>query len=607
MGISNLFGLLALLAVPIIILLYMFRPKHRLIDVPSTFLWQQITEQLANAKKFEKLKKSILLILDILIAIFITALLLGIFFTSTSTQDHHIILIDGSFSMNSTDVEPSRFERAKEMAKDYVSSLKDDSDITVILLNESPKIIYKKEQSKNIVRSGIDKLRPSMDTADLSKIPSVISSVKDARDTKVVYFGDKNIEGADNIVVMGNSNNIVIKNMASKKSSELVNTVITVENQSPVPKEVKISLYDDDLYLSTKAIKIKAKSEEMVFFENINPEIKVLKAVLEDKDDNPYDNTFYDVLSTQEKTKIALVTSGNLFIEKYLEINENFDVYKISPNEYVKLEGYALYIFDSYLPKDLPIDGNILVLDPNTDSENSEIKANGYIKNPVFTIEKHPINKFIGDRTFSVALSQVFEKTPEKMPIYSTQEGYLAYSMNLARQKIVVFAFDFRFTDLPLEPEFPILMNNIMSELTSSKMTDKYSYESSENVEVKILPSALFAKIIKPDGAELDIDMENSIYNYDETKSLGLYKIVQNLGGDEESIFKTSYFAVNPPKDKALTELEKEENIKTSEFKTRDDIDKFLFIILIILLLLELFVRMKTRKTRKIGGLKNDN
>ncbi len=611
MGISNVFGFFALFSIPFIILLYMLRPRHQKLEISSTFLWQQISEELSHAKKIEKIKKSILFILDILIAIVIALLLLGIFFSSSKSAEHHIILIDASFSMNSTDVEPSRFDRAKEMAEDYLMNLDEGTEVSLVLLKENSEVIYNKEKSKNAVRNAINNLKVSKERLDLSKISPLVDSLKDSREEKLIYFGDKKVREAENVLVNNNSDNIAITNMASKTKRTLLSSTnqtadstdlsITVENQSSEPKEVKISLYDDELYLSTKSIDIAGESSDVVFFENINPEIKVLKAVIENRDGNPYDNVYYNIVSNKEKSKVALISHGNFFLEKYLDLNENFEVYKISPNEYVDLSGFDLYIFDSFISSKFPADGNILVLDANMDARNEMIVPSGYLENPSFNIQKHPVNQFIEDRDFSIGISQVYEKRRGIDPIYSVKEGYLAYSEQIGRQKLIVFGFDFRYTDLPLKAEFPILMNNLMTELTKAKMSDKYSYEASEDVRIKLLPSAFKAKLLKPDASEIILETKDSFYDYKGSKNLGLYKIVQLLGKEEDVTRKISYFAVNPPSSAVLLgENYDDKDVVISDYKTREDIDKVLFIILILLLIVELSVRMKKLgKTRK--------
>ncbi len=80
MGISQIMGLTALLGIPFIIVLYMLKPKHQNREVASTYLWQQVFDEIESASTLHRLRKSILLLLEILAILLITAILAGVFF-----------------------------------------------------------------------------------------------------------------------------------------------------------------------------------------------------------------------------------------------------------------------------------------------------------------------------------------------------------------------------------------------------------------------------------------------------------------------------------------------------------------------------------------------
>src|ERR1041385_9408348 len=98
---------LALLAIPIG-LLYMLKLRRKQVQVSSTFLWMQLLrDQQANAP-WQKLKRNLLLILQLLI---LAALVIA--FARPAVQvpavatGSVIVLLDASASMHATDVSPS--------------------------------------------------------------------------------------------------------------------------------------------------------------------------------------------------------------------------------------------------------------------------------------------------------------------------------------------------------------------------------------------------------------------------------------------------------------------------------------------------------------------
>ncbi len=592
MGISNFLGLLGLLSLPVIIILYMFRPRHKLQNVPSVFLWMQINEDLSKAKKIEKLKKNLLFFLDILIALLITALLLGIFFNSSKTQKHQIILINGSFSMNSEDIKPTRFEKAKQQATEYIENLSNDTKVSVVLVKNTPHIVCNKED-KHQAKNSLKNLKVSLENVDFTRLNDCIIKLKDGQEASVIYFTDDSFKFAENIIIKKNSNNLAITAMSSKLGNDGIKTAITVENQSDSDKLAQVSIYDKDLFLNTKTVNIKAKSSEVIFFENINQNIPVLKAVLDNEDINKLDNTYYDITKTNTKKKIALISDGHYFLEKYLNLNNNYEIFKVKPKEYIGLQGFDCYIYDGFIPENLATDGNILVLDPNQDSNNKVIKASGFSENPNFKIEKHQINQFIDKKNYNIALSQVFELKNNMEAIYTVDDKCIAYTYRNGLQKHLVFGFDFRYTDLPLKADFPILMNNVFNYLLDEKMTDKYKYTIGDKVNIYLKPSANSASITKTDNSKIDLDIDSEEFTFADTYELGLYKIEQLSSSNNANLLFSSYFAINPPSkivDKTVEFDNREAEIL--EFKSKEDIDKILIMILVLCLILELFIRI---------------
>ena len=68
MGFFNVLGLISLIAVPAVIILHMLKRKQKDVHIPSTFLWERAADTSVQSKPWQKLKKSIPLILQIVAA-----------------------------------------------------------------------------------------------------------------------------------------------------------------------------------------------------------------------------------------------------------------------------------------------------------------------------------------------------------------------------------------------------------------------------------------------------------------------------------------------------------------------------------------------------------
>ena len=95
-------GFLALIGVPIIIVLYLLKRRHEDFTVSSLFLWEEVIKDIEANAPWQKLKKNILMILQI-IAVILLALALAKPYLSNleSNIQNVVVVIDTSMSMQS--------------------------------------------------------------------------------------------------------------------------------------------------------------------------------------------------------------------------------------------------------------------------------------------------------------------------------------------------------------------------------------------------------------------------------------------------------------------------------------------------------------------------
>src|SRR5215475_10064758 len=130
----------ALLAIPII-LLYMLRLRRREVLVSSTFLWQQVLRDSEANTPWQRLRRNLLLLLQLIIlALIVFALARPFIVVPAVTTGQIELLLDASASMNATDIQGggSRFEEAKRQALGIVDTMGVTDTMTIIRVTDIP-------------------------------------------------------------------------------------------------------------------------------------------------------------------------------------------------------------------------------------------------------------------------------------------------------------------------------------------------------------------------------------------------------------------------------------------------------------------------------------
>src|SRR5690606_4604314 len=181
-----------LLAIPII-LLYMLRLRRQEVVISSTFLWQQILRDNEANTPWQRLRRNLLLLLQLLILAALVIALARPFITVPAVGAGQIVLLlDASASMNATDVDDgTRFDAAKREALDVVNTLRAGDTMTVIRVADIPEVLTPATRDRNVLTNAINNAQPSSASADWSgALTLAIGGAAEAEDFSVVIISD---------------------------------------------------------------------------------------------------------------------------------------------------------------------------------------------------------------------------------------------------------------------------------------------------------------------------------------------------------------------------------------------------------------------------------
>lgn len=542
----NPYALAFLLVIPIIIMLYLLKQKHEEYTVSSLHLWQEVLRDIEANAPWQKLKRSILLFLQIAAMAFLVFALSRPFLNSIGGQaENSVILLDTSLSMQAKDIKPSRFEAARQQALSYVSNLRPGTAITVISVGDSTVLEENLSKDKNTVYEKIKNLKVTNGTSNLEDASNLLQSIlSQYPGSDVVFFGDRelkipgvNVRFSDMSSASGNFAVVLLSHSFTRNG---ITVLSRIANFSGSDASVPVSLSVDGRVFDARNVNIKAGETANIYWNSIPINAQLLQCSIDTKDLLDADNTAYDAVNPSNNIRVMLVTGKNVFLEKVLSLINGIELFKTDQAGSEDLKGYDLYIFDGYLPQKLPADGSLMVFNP---PGNAYFPIKAEVELPILEKTKHSIFKYIDDNAFSIGRSKTLSLPVWAEPVLESGKDTLIFAGNLQNRRVLVAGFDLHETDLPLKPAFPILITNALEWLTPSSIKNIEAVHPGQSIDFNLNPKAEQIRVITPSGEITNLAPPFPAAVFSRTDELGQYILEQKTPEGTSN----HYFSVNTP------------------------------------------------------------
>src|SRR5688572_22987047 len=155
-------GVIALVP-PAIFLLYFLKLKRQPLEVPSTYLWTKVIEDLHVNSLWQRLRKNLLLLLQLLLVFLaILALLRPGWLGESLSGQRFIFLVDRSASMSATDADGgTRLEAAKKRVGTLIDQLESDMSAMIIAYDDEPDVVQEFTDNRRLLREALDRIQPT--------------------------------------------------------------------------------------------------------------------------------------------------------------------------------------------------------------------------------------------------------------------------------------------------------------------------------------------------------------------------------------------------------------------------------------------------------------
>jgi hypothetical protein len=186
-----------------------------------------------------------------------------------------------------------------------------------------------------------------------------------------------------------------------------------------------------------------------------------LTARIDYEDALAVDNAAVALLPKRREQRVVLVSEGNLFLRKALEVNAlvKLETTAAMPEKY---EPSVLYVFHRKVPEEMPA-GSVWVIDPVAGTDLWELGEK--LENPIVTKQDSdsPLMRHV--RLDNVLLPEARQLTPAEgaKPLVTALSGDpLYFSSERAEQKVLVLTVNLDQGDLTFRTAFPIMATNAL-------------------------------------------------------------------------------------------------------------------------------------------------
>ncbi len=553
MGLLAPLALIGLISVPIIVAFYMLRLRRPERPVSSTFLWQQLVRDVEANAPWQRLRRSLLLFLQLFLAIVLAFLVARPFTEHPAGLARDLVLvIDSSASMSSTDVFPDRLTAAKRVALERMGEVPSDGKVSVVSAGETARVVANEATDRGRISQAINSIETSTAASDLTDALKLAGTLAErARGAEILVVTDDAGSTVPDVAldvpvrvetVGRERDNQAIAALAVRADpSGLKRTLfVSVANYSASAVARRLQILSDGSPVTARDLALQPLSRADVVIDELPAGAKVVEARITPADSTGESSGPADYLATDDAAwaivppdrlrRVLLVGPGNVYLQNAFALLPNVELYGATAEQWATTTGkdkFDLVVFDGFIPADLPSKPILAFAPPSTSplgDVNGTLDAFGMGQLPA----DDPLLRGVDLTRLHIATTQSMDLPSWARAVIPGDPGPLLYAGLRESLPTVVFAFDIRQSDLPLQVAWPIMISNIAGELLGVGPQQALDpLKPSAPVEIPMPPDALGVRVTLPDGTVEQLApgaTGASSVTFVSTRQLGVYR-----------------------------------------------------------------------------------
>jgi hypothetical protein len=548
--------LITLALIPILILIHTLKPKPRQVEVSNLFLWQAALKERSRHWSFERLKRNLPLLLQILLVI-LAALALAnpAWFYSISKKGNLILVIDTSASMKTKTESGTRFDRAREKALELIGQRDRDQKILIVEAAKKPRVKAGFSGDAHQSARFVKNLAPTDASADLEPaIYLALSFVDPSRQDLIYLITDgagsdladlvKKHPKINPVIIGGGDHNIGITRFEFRQEmggNDKYEIMLEIMNFSAEPVDCATRLLIDTTELFNASVSLQAQEKKTLIFPYSGLITGIARAVLDIDDDFSIDNRAFLSLSASKDIWVLLVSQGNPFLEKLLEAYPNFkvnSVKEIIPTSWNnQVLRHDIVIVDRM---DFPETkkGNFILI--NAYSPTLPLVKTGEISFPenLSWDDDNPLMADVDIGGLIIEQATGLQAGKHAHTVVESAQTGLIFTYEKGGMRAVLLGFDITRSDLPFKIAFPVMMSNIFNWLNPHKLEfSTLQTRAGEPFDIFLDPETEMFYTQAPREKWEKQQAAANPFRYTRTNQVGVYSIYEKD--------KQRYFSVN--------------------------------------------------------------
>lgn len=293
-GITNLFGAWFFLAMIPLIILYFLKLKRPKLEVPSLALWQSVVNDQRVNSPFQKFRRNLLLLLQLLLLAFLVAALMQPFLQADAERAEYLpILIDCSASMASVDetTGKSRLDLVKEQVQEQIDNMLGDQRIALFSFASTGRRLTEFTNDRRTLSKALLSLEPTDLPGQLDDVLRMASAyTRTFEIDKVVILTDGNLPDQVDFelpfaldvkrIAPGGPNIGITEMSARRSSSDDWEIFLRVSGSTDDLRSGELQLFENGEKTAAEGVEVAADESQRLVFPVAATEARLVEARL---------------------------------------------------------------------------------------------------------------------------------------------------------------------------------------------------------------------------------------------------------------------------------------------------------------------------------------